>query len=230
MPRAAVSLLSVVVMLASAAAHAAGPRSILGQTFSIAEPDLMEEIKRRAASTDWKAMMQRKDPSTFSAFQTANLPPTASPASFLFDPTYTLPQHVVDGRGTVLYPAGTTINVYERRKFPGRTIVISPTIEHFKWLNEVAKPTAQDKVLMAGANMLDVQQLAGANRVYALDARIIERFGLRSVPSIVQQEGTLLRVQEFVIAEAGRKTVARKDLAPISSPAAPAPSSNGAKP
>lgn len=229
MPRAAVSLLSLgLTVLASAAASAAGPRSIVGQTFSIAEPDLMQEIKQRAAATDWKAIMQRKDPSTFSAFQTANLPPTAAPASFLFDPTYTLPQDVVDGRGVVLYPAGTTINVYERRKFPGRTIVIFPTIEHFKWLREVAKPTAQDKVLMAGANMIDVQKMAGDYRVFALDARIIERFGLRSVPSIVQQEGTLLRVQEFVIDESASKRtpIARKDLAPVSSAASP----TGAKP
>jgi len=35
-------------------------------------------------------------------------------------------------------------------------------------------------------------------KLYSLDERFIERFGLAGVPSIVYQEGALLRVDEHV--------------------------------
>lgn len=208
MRHAAVSILSACVMVVGLAAG--GERRTLGQTFPIAEPDLLEEIKQRAASADWKAMVRRQDPGTFTGFQTTTLPAATAPSSFLFDPTYTLPQDVVDQNGTVLYPAGTTINVYARRQFPGRTIVIAADAAHLAWLDETAKPTAADKVLISGANMLEARQLAGARRIYALDERLVERFGLRAVPSIVHQEGTQLRVREYVIAPKPRAVAAKK--------------------
>lgn len=210
MPRAAASALSAFV-LALGTAHA-GEHRVIGPTYPIAEPDLLQEIRQRAASTDWNALVHRHDPSTFTGFQTASLPAATQDASFLFDPTYTLPQDVKDSRGTVIYPAGTTINVYERRAFSGRTIVIAATSEHLRWLDDVARPTAADKVLIAGTNMLDARTIAGARRIYALDPRIVERFGLRAVPSIVQQEGNRLRVREYALRRDTRKTAEENHL------------------
>jgi conjugal transfer pilus assembly protein TraW len=194
MPRVVALFLSASV----AASAAAGERRVIGQTFPIAEPDLREQIKQRAAATDWKAVM-RKDPSTFSGFQTVGLPMAQKDASFLFDPTYVLPQDVIDHHGVVLYPAGTTINVYARRQFRGRTIVIAADASHLRWLDEVAKPTAADKVLISGMNMIEARKQAGDRKVFALDQRVIERFGLRVVPCIVEQEGTQLRVREYAL-------------------------------
>lgn len=195
MPRAAAWALSTFVLIAGAV-HA-GERRVIGPTFPIAEPDLLQEIKQRAATMDWNALVHRKDPASYTAFQTVSLPHAAVDASYLFDPTYTLPQDVKDQNGVVLYPAGTTINVYARRQFPGRTIVIAAEPAHWRWLDEVARPAPTDKVLISGTNMIEAKALAGARPIHALDARIVERFGLRAVPSIVQQEGTQLRVREF---------------------------------
>lgn len=200
------SILSVAI----AASAAAGERRVIGQTFPIAEPDLLQEIKQRAATQDWKSVMQRKDPATFTAFQTTRLPVAVADAAFLVDPTYTLPQDVIDNKGVVIYPAGTTINVYARRQFPGRTIVIAADAAHLRWLDEVAKPTAADKVLIAGTNMLEARELLGARKVFALDERARERFGLRAVPSIVQQEGIQLRVREYAVDLSPAPTLATK--------------------
>ena len=200
MPRVVASILSA----ALAATAAAGERRIVGQTFPIAEPDLLQEIQQRAASKDWKSALQRKDPASFTVFQTVRLPDAQVDASFLFDPTYPLPQDVTDHTGKVLYPAGTTINVYARRQFTGRTIVIAADAAQLRWLDEIAKPTASDKVLISGLNMVEARQRVGARKIFALDQRIVERFGLRAVPSIVQQEGTQLRVHEYAIAPAAK--------------------------
>jgi conjugal transfer pilus assembly protein TraW len=188
-------------LLLGGAAQAA-PRHVVGPTYPIAEPDVLAEIRAKAARMDWTALMRARNPSSFSAFHSASLPNATRDRSFLFDPTYTLPRDVVDAKGAVLYPAGTTINVYARQVFPGRTIVIAAEPEQLRWLDTIAKPTDQDKVLLAGADFLQIKDLIGSRRAYALEARAVARFGLQAVPSIVQQDGKALRVREFRVEQA----------------------------
>lgn len=192
---------SVMVCLASAAALAAPPVTpavTLGPTYPIAEPDTLEEIQRNAAVRDWKRWMQ-KSPADYGAFQSARLPHAKRDAVRLFDPTYVLPNDIADETGRLIAAKGTRVNVYTKVTMRGRMIVIGNTDAHFTWLTEVAKPTANDKVLLANGNVL----LARRNRqvlVYLLDERFIERFGLKAVPSIVSQEGLMLRVHEYAVA------------------------------
>lgn len=178
-------------------AHAlAGPT--LGPTYPIAEPDTLEEIKRSASTKDWQSWM-RKQPADYSAFQSARLPHAKRDAVRMFDPTYILPNDIADENGKLIAAKGTRINVYTKLKMRGRMIAIGNTDAHFRWLKEVARPTSDDKVLLANGNVL----MARRNRqvlVYLLDDRFIERFGLRAVPSIVSQEGLRLRVQEYAVA------------------------------
>ena len=114
-----------------------------------------------------------------------------------FDPTYLLPRDIKDGNGKVLFAKGTPINVYERMQMPGRMIVISDRDSHYRWLNEVAKPTERDKILIGGGNVLEARRRHRAN-FYQLDARGVERFGLERLPAIVEQDGVMLRVSEYV--------------------------------
>lgn len=181
----------------SCAAFAAMADSTIGKTFPIAEPSFLDEIKSAAAATDWRQWM-RRDPENYAAFDSTDLPSAKKDRSFLFDPTYSLPRDITDENGRVLYAKGTTINVYAKYTFPGRWIVIRPTSEQFKWLDEVVKPTANDKVLIAGGNVVGVIR-EHRRKVFILEPHTIERLGLQAVPSIVQQEGPQLRVQEYAL-------------------------------
>lgn len=192
------SVTSAAAVLALAAGVAAAGQTVtLGQTFPIAEPDALAQIEERAAGADWKAKMG-KPMEQHSAFQSATLRYASVDAERMFDPTYTLPHDIVDGAGLVIYPAGTTINVYARITMPGRVIVIGPEAAHFRWLADVVKPTAQDVVLLANGNPLAVRAKHELP-VYLLDARMIERFGLRAAPAVVAQNGTMLKVKEYAI-------------------------------
>jgi len=192
---------SFALLLVSAAALAGKP-VFVGNTYPIAEPDVLAEIQQQAATKDWKKWMRRA-PADYSAFSSMPLPRATRSQSYLFDPTYTLPHDIKDATGKILFPAGMRVNVYERIKAPGRYIVIGPEPQDFAWLAEVAKPGPRDKVLLAGGNTLNVRQQRGV-KVFQLDERFIERFGLRAVPSIVQQEGKQLRVSEYLL-EAPKK-------------------------
>lgn len=178
-------------------ASAAEPLS-LGQTFPIAEPDALAEIQQRAANIDMEAQLKRKPLEQYSAFQSVALPFAKKNGERIFDPTYTLPQAIVDEKGKEIYPVGTRINVYARMTMPGRVVVIAPESAHYRWLREVVKPTASDVVLLAGGNPYLVRK-AESLPVHILDERMVERFGLETVPSVVSQQGVMLKVAEHAI-------------------------------
>lgn len=179
-------------------AASAGAPLTLGPTYPIAEPDTLAEIEQRAARIDMEAMSKRKPLDQYSAFQSVGLPLARQSAERMFDPTYTLPQAIVDASGKVIYPVGTKINVYARMTMPGRVVVIAPHAAHYRWLRDVVKPTAADVVLLAGGNPYQVRSAENLP-VQILDERMVERFGLRAVPSVVTQQGVMLKVTEHAI-------------------------------
>lgn len=176
---------------------AAAPISTVGETFPIAEPDTLEEIQLQAAKVNWEAW-RRKASAQASAFVSAQLPVAQADSDRLVDPTYTLPRDIADANGHVLYARGTQINVLKRIKDPTRYIVIADSESNYRWLKEVARPGAGDVVLLANGNVYEARARTHLE-LYLLDQRFVERFGLRRVPSIVQQQGSLLRVREYAV-------------------------------
>lgn len=197
---------SVVLALgvASAAVDTAGgsaPRKSvqLGQTYEIAEPDMREEIQRRAPAAQARMQSQARRPlESFSAFQSAKLPIARQTRVRTFDPTYTLPEDIRDGNGKVLFAKGTKVNAYDRVTMPGRFIVIGPYESHYEWLKNVAKPGDADIVLLASGNVAEVRKQKRL-KVFLLEPRGVERLGLEAVPAIVQQAGRMLKVSEFAL-------------------------------
>jgi len=108
------------------------------------------------------------------------------------------PRDIIDANGKVLFAQGTQVNVYRRIRDPKRYIVIADLESHYRWLKEVAKPVDGDLVLLANGNVYEARMRTKLD-LYLLDSRFVERFGLMHVPSVVQQEGTMLRVREYAV-------------------------------
>lgn len=198
MPSLNRTLLALASLALAGTAYAA-KIEVLGPTYPIVEVDTSQELRQKAAAIDWKKYMMR-DPKTWSAFQSVSLPKATADASRLFDPTYHIPRAIYGPDGKVLYPKGYAVNVYSTIHIPGRYIVVDGSKAEYEWLDKVAKPTEHDKILLAGGNVLQ-QRVQTHRKLFLLDDRFIERFGLQRVPAIVQQEGTMLRVTEFFVPE-----------------------------
>ena len=190
-------LSALAISLLTMAAFARGADVVIGPVFDIAEPDTMEEIKQRLSKQDWEKIL-RKEPANYGAFQGEPLPVATQTFTRTFDPTYTLPYDIRDDNGALLVAKGTTVNVYERIQLPGRYIVVDGSTDQLKWLEEVAQPTAADRILLASGNVYSTR-LRSKFTFWLLDKRGIERFGLRAVPSIVEQDGRKLRISEFAL-------------------------------
>ena len=161
-----------------------------GMTYDIIEPDILEEVKAKASTVNWKAAMGR-DKDTWSAWESASLPEAGRNGESRFTPTYTLDFDVPDKTGNVVYPKGYQFNPLEYIQLPGRIIVIGKGEHQARWAKEIRKEG--DIILTVGGDPLKLGEQLG-QPVYLLDERGVKRFGITAVPSLIEQKG-----QEFVI-------------------------------
>ncbi len=165
-------------------------QTTVGVTYDIAEPDILEEVKAKASTVNWKAAMSR-DKDTWSAWESASLPEADRNGESRFTPTYTLDFDVTDKNGAVVYPSGYQFNPLEYIQLPGRIIVIGKGEHQARWAKETRRDG--DIILTAGGNPLTLAEKIG-QPVYLLDERGVKRLGVTAVPSVIEQKG-----QEFVI-------------------------------
>lgn len=167
--------------------------STIGKTFSISEPDGLQEIEDRAETVDWQAAVSK-------GFQN---PSAARPEPVEFAtenktryhvPWYRAEFDVKDRDGTVVYPKGYQFNPLEYVTLPQRLVFIAEP--HAKWAQERLDPT--DMVIISSGDYRDIA-VELSRPVFVLDSRLKQRLNVQAVPSIITQEGSTLRIDEFAV-------------------------------
>ncbi|EJL6307337.1 TPA: hypothetical protein AB5C39_001806 [Vibrio mimicus] len=168
----------------------------IGQTYSIAEGDMLKDVEKAVEQTDWQKVLT-KDQDSWGAFSGVSLPAAKEDNVRRFIPWYTTEFEIRDPRnGSVLYPKGFTFNPLQYVTMPWRVVVVSP--DQDDWLLANVRPT--DEVIYTNGNVLKkTSDLALNRRVYVLNPPVVERFKLRSVPSIVEQHDKSMQVTEVDI-------------------------------
>ncbi len=171
-----------------------------GKVYSIAEPDALAEIEERAREINWKSILDKEKPENFRPPNLVALPRASHDRSFLVDVTYTLEFDVPDGRGGVLYPRGYRFNPLDYVPF-NQTLVIldGDDPDQMAWLQKssLLKDSNSMILLTRGAFSTIGKHLGRA--VFYADRRILERFNLAAVPSVVARRGRLMEVKEIEV-------------------------------
>ena len=185
----------------SASVHNLG---VLGNTYSIAERDALEEIQERARAVDWEKKMDRKKAEkrikSYKPRNLSKLPRALEDKTSLVDMTYTLDIDIPNGKGGILYPKGYTFNPLEHVQFPNTIVVIDGTDEEqVNWFlkSDYANDYKTTFMLSDGSYYDLMEKLK--RPVYFADDRIINRFKLKAVPSVIRQKGNYMEVCEFGI-------------------------------
>lgn len=171
-----------------------------GKVYSIAEPDALAEIEQRASSINWQSILDKEKPEDFRPSNLVALPRASHDRSFLVDVTYTLEFDVPDGRGGVLYPRGYRFNPLDYLPF-NQTLVIldGDDPDQLAWLqNSSFLNDSNAMILLTRGAFSTVGERLGRAVFYA-DKRILERFNLAAVPSVVARRGRLMEVKEIEI-------------------------------
>lgn len=195
-----ISLLVLVFCTLTAWPAQAKVLGTFGQVYAITEPDALAEIEERARSINWQSILDKEKPEDFRPSHLVQLPRAKRDRSFLVDMTYTLEFDVPDGQGGILYPRGYRFNPLEYVPF-NQTLVIldGDDPEQLAWLKSsslLSEPSSL--ILLTQGAFSRVGKQLGRTVFYA-DRRILERFNLAAVPSVVSRKGRLMEVKEIEI-------------------------------
>lgn len=189
---------------------------VMGELYPIEEPDILSVIEERAKNNDWEPVMARaKERAARNLKPGFDLPTATQPAVRYFTPTFIVPHDIespgTDGRGKVLLARqGQVVNLMDHTRMQAPVIVFDPSDKRQAamvkaWLQQ--PEYAKADLFVVGFNLQSIDaktpvtiELAKEFKrpVYPWISKLNERMGVESVPSIVDQEGTQLRIRTFI--------------------------------
>lgn len=169
----------------------------VGKTYTISEPDFLEEIqaiaRQKVESGEWQRLMldardrarqKLENPPAIDGLSTAKANRTRQ-----FDPSITLAADVLDEDGRVLFPAGTTVNPADVAPFPGALLLMNG--------REKAQQAVARRLLSQWGDQLTIILVDGSppklmrewQRPVHFDqgGAISRHFGIDRVPALISQ-------------------------------------------
>lgn len=186
-----------------------------GELYAIAEPDMLSVIEDRVKNYDWEPVMARAQARAAQNLKPGfDLPTATQDTTSYFVPTFKVPYDITspgrDGKGQILLAkGGSVINLLEHTRLQVPVIVFDPSDQRQarmvkSWLTKPEYANADLFVVGFNLQALDAKtpvtvEIARSYKrpVFPWLAKLNERFGVQSVPSIVQQEGQRLRINTF---------------------------------
>ena len=202
MRRAAMVL---VLALAAAAPMPAGAKDlgVRGETWPVAEPDLLAGIEARLQEMDRSgelARLQEQARGRARAFleepqPVAGIAPARTERTRLFDPSMTVERDIRGPGGTLIAAAGTRVDPFAHGTLTRDLLFIDGRREV-----EVAWALAHDrpsKIVLLAGRPLDLARRHGRPFSFDQGGRIAVRLGLAATPSLVRRDGAHLRIDEI---------------------------------
>jgi conjugal transfer pilus assembly protein TraW len=182
-----------------------GDLGTLGDVGEIAEIDLLEEIKRRMATIDWKQKQQQAIARFWEQQKFEVLPVAQEDRDRTVDLTITAPRDLTAPNGQLVIRAGQTVNPLDKMPFglclkvfdatvPAQVELIQHQSCHDKQARVMYLATSLPR--QSGWDSLQRLETALQAPVYLLTPDVRSRFQLQHVPAIVEQSGNHLGVHE----------------------------------
>ena len=186
-------------LLMASSTHAKNLGAI-GTTYSIVEPDLIEEVKAKVDQEKLAKFMaeqrQKYKPKDIHALPTAKVDRT-----FFVDMIFTLDHDIQGENGEVMYQRGLTWNPLDYVSPPGLVVINGEDAKQVDWFEKSPyyKNLKTKLLLSAGYAAPLVKQLD--RPVFYLTKAIAERLQLAAAPCVITQNGKKMMVQEVKIDE-----------------------------
>ena len=175
-----------------------------GRTYTIKERDALEEVEARAKTVNWQKEASRVKPENYRPKDLSSLSRAYKDNVFTVDMTYTLDMDIPDGKGGVIFPRGYAFNPLDHVTFHKTIVVINgEDREQLLWFRSSEYFKRIDvMLLLTEGSYADLKKQLGRPVFYA-NTQIMDKFGLRFVPSVIRQAGRVMEVREFDV----RKTI-----------------------
>ena len=196
------ALLAVLLCPAEVLARDYGQR---GTVFPVIERDLLEQIHSRLTqmersgetarlNEDLKrrtiARVNRPDP-------VAGIVRASEARRWQFDPTITLAADIRGAKGELIHAAGTRVNPLDSVGLRADLLFLDgDDPDQLTW---ALKQDANAKLILMKGAPLELMKAQQRRFYFDQGGKLTERFGIRSVPARVRQQGRLLEVSEIAL-------------------------------
>lgn len=196
------ALLAVLLYPAEVLARDYGQR---GTVFPVIERDLLEQIHSRLTqmersgetaqlNEDLKrrtiARVNRPDP-------VAGIVRTSEARRWQFDPTITLAADIRGAKGELIHAAGSRVNPLDSVGLRADLLFLDgDDPDQLIW---ALKQDANAKLILVKGAPLELMKARQRRFYFDQGGKLTERFGIRSVPARVRQQGRLLEVSEIAL-------------------------------
>ena len=196
------------LFMAAASPALAGDLGTHGQTFDIAERDILEmiseQLKRAEASGRMGQLQDEFKRRVQAKVERPNPVPglvrTVEPRSWLFDPSIIVPQDFSDHRGRVFARAGQRINPLERLPGFDRILIFldGDDAAQVDWAVGQLREGGEHRVRLILTKGAPMEQMRRRRVQFYFDqeAKLSTHFGIRQVPARVEKDGDKLRISE----------------------------------
>lgn len=172
-----------------------------GRTYPVAEKDALTEIEERAMQVDWSTVLDKKKMENYEGPpDKGKLPRVERDRVRQVDITYTTDIDVPDGTGGILYPKGYTFNPLDYVTYQKTIIVINGNDrEQVSWFKTSEYSQRLDVLLLITEGAFGSIVKKVNRTVSYANNKIISRFQLYAVPSVIRQKGRVMEVTEVAV-------------------------------
>ena len=192
-------------MLALSTGGVAGAKDLgkYGATYPVIEEDAIAQLKKAIARYDWVKFKngQKEKIRNFKPKDLMDLPVARENKVFNVDMTGTIKENIIGRDGEVVYPKGYKYNPMEY-VFMRRIIVFinGRDEKQIEWYKQSPYPAdMRTMLLITDGSYLNVRKKLKTLTVYYANREIIERMGIKALPSVAVQKGTQLEVREYAL-------------------------------
>lgn len=179
----------------------------LGQTFPIAEADLLTTIEARLQRAQATGEMDRVN-ATFAKrveakvrrpVPVAGITAAEEPRTWDYDPTITLEREIRDHKGQLIAAAGQRINPLDFVSMRQSLVFVDgDDAAQLDWATKRYTELNAKIIFVSGS---PIESMTSRKRRFFFDqeGRLTSKFGIRHTPAVVVQSGKLLHVSETVL-------------------------------
>lgn len=178
-----------------------------GAVFAVVEPDLLRTIQAKLTRLDQngeiarmnevfarrsEAKVRRPDP-------VVGIGLAVRPRTWSYDPGITIDHDVSDTKGNLIARAGQRVNPLDFLPVRQAMVFIDGDVpEQVEWA--LAKYTELNaKIIMVKGAPLEAMTRYQRRFYFDQGGFLVSRFGIQSVPAVVEQNGSLMRVSEIPV-------------------------------
>lgn len=178
---------------------------VIGKTYPIRENDLIQAMQKRMAEkvkngefkTEIDKLKQRSQ-QYVARPKGVKLPFAKQYSAVKIDVQYRLPADIRGADGKLIYKQGTVVNpleIYPIRK--GFCFIDGDDKRQVKWAAKACNP--ENKIVLVNGNYLDVAKETKLRIYFDQQQKLITRFNITAVPTVIRQSGNALIKEVFPI-------------------------------